>query len=59
MRTGRLVLGLPVALGGLTLIGAVVLGTPPSLVADHLSNSVLNASIGVLLVAFAAVITFK
>jgi hypothetical protein len=59
MRTGRLILGLPVAVGGLLVIGAVVIGTPPALLANELSNSILCASMGMLLVGLAAVIVFR
>jgi hypothetical protein len=59
MRATRLILGLPVALCGLLMIGAVVMGSPPALVTNDLSNSILCASLGILLVAFAAVITLR
>ena len=59
MRSARLVLSVPVALLGLWLVGIVFIGTPPTLVGNELSNSVLVASMGLLLVALAAVITFK
>ncbi len=59
MRAARLIIGLPVALCGLFLVGMVVFGAPPSLMPNDASNSILYASMGVLLVAFAAVITFR
>jgi hypothetical protein len=59
MRRTRIVSGSFVAILGVFLIGSVILGSAPALLANHLFNSVLWASIGILLLAFSAVILFR
>jgi hypothetical protein len=59
MRQTRFAIASLVALCGLLLVGTVILGIEPALLANDASNAILWVSIGILLFAFAGAVAFK